>query len=105
VPALSQSFRINVGAAVAGNATAWQVEDMPLARTMGQAVLLPNGKVVVVNGAQTGRAGGGLLGPGQARDPAYAAVLYDPEAPAGERYAPLAASTIKRLYHSTALRE
>lgn len=35
----------------------WQVEKMKTPRIMGDAILTPDGKVVVVNGARTGVAG------------------------------------------------
>jgi hypothetical protein len=37
----------------AGNG--WTVDRMPLPRVMGDAVILPNGKVVVLNGAVVSR--------------------------------------------------
>lgn len=51
---------------------------------------------------QYGRGGGGLAGGGIMRNPVYEAWEYDPYAPQGARYKVLAASTVKRLYHSTA---
>ncbi len=66
-------------------------------------MLLPNGKVVILNGAQRGVPGGRIAGGGMAKDPAYTAVYYDPDAPAGKRMKVLATSTIKRYYHSNAL--
>jgi hypothetical protein len=41
-------------------------------------------------------------GTGKANEPALHAFEYDPEAPEGARYTRLAASTIPRMYHSTA---
>jgi hypothetical protein len=41
-------------------------------------------------------------GTGKANEPALNAFEYDPEAPEGRRYTRLAASTIPRMYHSTA---
>jgi hypothetical protein len=38
-----------------------------------------------------------------ARDPAHDAWLYNPKAPAGQRFRTLAATNINRYYHSTAL--
>ena len=43
----------------AGIAAGWQVETMPEARVMVDAVLLPDNRVLLVNGAQTGVAGYG----------------------------------------------
>lgn len=41
----------------AGIAAGWQVETMPQPRIMVDAILLPDGRVFLVNGAQTGVAG------------------------------------------------
>jgi hypothetical protein len=41
----------------AGIAAGWAVESMPQARVMPNAILLPDGRVLLVNGAQTGVAG------------------------------------------------
>ena len=46
----------------AGIAAGWQVESMPQARVMPDAILLPDGRVLIVNGAQTGMAGYGNVG-------------------------------------------
>ena len=62
-------------------------------RAMPDAVLLPDGTVLVVNGTRFGSTGSG-------RDPVYEAELYDP---ALDRWYPLARMTIERLYHATAL--
>lgn len=43
----------------AGIAAGWKVESMPQARIMGELILLPDGRVLVINGAQTGVAGYG----------------------------------------------
>ena len=47
----------------AGIAAGWKVETMPQARVMPDAILLPDGRVLIVNGAQTGVAGYGNVGP------------------------------------------
>ena len=60
--------------------------------------------MLLVNGARRGNSnGGGPFGGSQARDPVYTAWLYDPRAAPGGRFRRLAASPIKRLYHSVAL--
>ena len=66
-------------------------------------MLLPNGKVLVCNGAQRGVPGGTIDGGSTAKDAAFTALLYDPEAPAGNRITTLASSKIHRYYHSTAM--
>ncbi|KAJ3103645.1 hypothetical protein HDU97_009984 [Phlyctochytrium planicorne] len=94
------------------------IEDMPVPRVMGDLVLLPSkklyftfdstdfvkaGKIVNVNGAKWGTADG-PAGFGKSKDPAFEAVLFDPEA--DESVSPwkvMAGATVPRLYHSTAL--
>ena len=91
-----------------GIAAGWQVEQMPEARTMPDAVILPTGKILIVNGAGTGISGYGnvvnQVGASNADNPVYTPVLYDPVAPLGQRFssAGLPASNIPRLYHSVA---
>ncbi|KAI8929563.1 glyoxal oxidase N-terminus-domain-containing protein [Entophlyctis helioformis] len=79
-------------------AAQWQMEAMPYARVMPDLTLLPDGTVLILNGAQTGWAGFA-----NAEYPVQTAVLYDPYLPVGARMRPLATSTIARLYHSEAL--
>lgn len=93
----------------AGIAAGWAVEQMPEARHMPDAVLLPTGRVLVVNGARTGISGYsnavGQVGQSNADNPVLAPALYDPRAPAGTRFergAGLPASGIPRMYHSVA---
>jgi hypothetical protein len=43
----------------AGIAAGWQVETMPQGRIMGDAILLPDGRVTIVDGALSGVAGYG----------------------------------------------
>ena len=59
-PASAQCIRMVLNAA--GIAAGWQVEFMPQARVMLDAILLPDGRVLIVNGAQTGMAGYGTVG-------------------------------------------
>ena len=81
---------------------------MPHARTMPDAVLLPTGEVLIVNGAGTGISGYGnvvdQVGASNADDPVLTPVLYDPAARAGERFSTggMPTSDIPRLYHSVA---
>jgi hypothetical protein len=76
----------------------WAIEEMPLARVMGDMVLLPTGDVLIVNGAAAGTAGWEL-----GREPVTRPVLYRPDAPLGARFeASLAASVVPRMYHSSA---
>ncbi|KAJ7230312.1 glyoxal oxidase N-terminus-domain-containing protein [Mycena pura] len=105
-PTSAQCIRMVLNAA--GIAAGWKVETMPQGRIMVDMVLLPDGRVMLVNGAKTGVAGygnvGNQIGQSNADNPAFTPVVYDPAAPAGSRFssAGLVASTIPRLYHSTA---
>ncbi|KAK0192267.1 glyoxal oxidase N-terminus-domain-containing protein [Armillaria mellea] len=105
-PASAQCSRLVLNEA--GIATGWQVESMPQARVMPELVLLPDGRVVIVNGAQTGVAGYGnvanRVGQSNADNPAFTPVIYDPSAPASSRFssAGIPATDIARIYHSTA---
>ncbi|KAH9952088.1 copper radical oxidase [Amylocystis lapponica] len=84
-----------------GIASGWQVEQMPQARTMPDAVL-------IVNGAGTGISGYGnvidQVGASNADHPTLTPVLYNPLASPGQRFSSggLPASNIPRLYHSVA---
>lgn len=76
----------------------WVMETMPMGRVMGDMVLLPNGDVLIINGASSGTAGWD-----NARDPVLHPVLYRPRDSLGSRFRLLNPSTIPRLYHSTAV--
>ncbi|CAN4122941.1 unnamed protein product [Withania somnifera] len=76
----------------------WIVETMPLARTMGDMVILPNGNVMIVNGAAAGTAGWGI-----ARNPVFSPVIYRPDNPSGSRFEVQNPNAIPRMYHSTAI--
>ncbi|TYJ49211.1 hypothetical protein E1A91_A01G118100v1 [Gossypium mustelinum] len=76
----------------------WVLETMPLARVMGDMVLLPNGKVLVINGARSGSAGWDL-----GRDPVLNPVLYMPDNEIESRFKILNPTKIPRMYHSTAV--
>ncbi|KAJ3210549.1 hypothetical protein HDU67_005214 [Dinochytrium kinnereticum] len=75
----------------------WEMEEMPTGRTLADLLHLPDGTVLLVNGARKGMAGWDL-----GRDPNYQAHLYVPTAPRGQRWHVLSSNTIPRLYHSTA---
>ncbi|KAK6115777.1 hypothetical protein DH2020_008046 [Rehmannia glutinosa] len=76
----------------------WVMETMPSARVMGDMVLLPNGNVLIINGAGLGTAGWE-----SGRDPVLSPVIYRPDNPIGSRFEVQNPSSIPRLYHSTAL--
>ncbi|CAE6414204.1 unnamed protein product [Rhizoctonia solani] len=105
-PASSQCSRMVL--TEAGIAAGWQVEEMPDPRIMPDAVLLPDGRAVMVNGGRKGIAGYGnvklQVGSSNADDPVFTPVLYDPKAPAGRRFSSegMPSSSIPRLYHSVA---
>ena len=86
----------------------WSVESMPQARVMPDAVMLPDGTVLIVNGAGSGIAGYGnvknQVGQSNAANPVFTPVLYDPLADSGDRFSSdgMPTSTIPRLYHSVA---
>eukprot|EP00198_Chlamydomonas_reinhardtii_P006206 XP_001695542.1 glyoxal or galactose oxidase [Chlamydomonas reinhardtii] len=108
-PAVSTSLRLELrecdSAASGYCAVPWEVEEMGVPRVMGDSVLLPNGKVLLLNGAQWGRAAyssSGQKAGGQASHPANQPLIYEPWRPAGERYFHVAFNPIPRMYHSTA---
>lgn len=74
----------------------WKIQTMPSARIMGDAVVLPTGDVLLVNGAQTGSAGWD-----DAREPNFAPVLYHFNGPSNSKFSTLNPSTIPRMYHSS----
>ncbi|KAL6213563.1 hypothetical protein ACLB2K_013010 [Fragaria x ananassa] len=77
---------------------AWVMEDMPLARIMGDMTLLPNGDVLIINGAGQGAAGWDI-----GRQPVLTPVVYKPENVVGSRFVQQNPSAIARMYHSTAV--
>ncbi|XP_050363037.1 aldehyde oxidase GLOX-like [Argentina anserina] len=76
----------------------WLMEDMPLARIMGDMTLLPNGDVLIINGAGQGAAGWDI-----GRHPVRSPVVYKPDNAVGSRFEQQNPSTIARMYHSTAV--
>jgi hypothetical protein len=100
----------------------WVEEPMPIARCMGDMILLPTMDVLIINGASTGQAqihlsqlshylgirilihlpSAGSQGWGNANNPALNPVLYSTYSTPGARFTTLAPTTIPRMYHSTA---
>ncbi|KAJ7272065.1 copper radical oxidase [Mycena haematopus] len=86
----------------------WKTEQMPEARLMPDAVLLPTGQVLIVNGAGTGISGYGnvlnQVGASNADNPVLRPVLYTPSAPEDSRFSQVGMpeSDIPRMYHSVA---
>ncbi|KAJ7802255.1 hypothetical protein B0H14DRAFT_3092261 [Mycena olivaceomarginata] len=105
-PTSSQCIRMALDEA--GIAKGWEVDQLPEGRIMADLILLPDGRVLVIDGAMTGVAGYGnvadQIGQSNADNPAFMPVIYDPAAPLGSRFSRdgLIASTIPRIYHSTA---
>ncbi|KAH9915157.1 copper radical oxidase, partial [Epithele typhae] len=83
-------------------------DPLPEGRSMGQFIALPDGRLLMLNGAQTGTAGYGTqswtIQESYADHPVLLPVMYDPSAPAGKRWSRdgLSASTVPRMYHSSA---
>ena len=105
-PASAQCSRIAL--TEEGIARGWEVEYMPQARVMPDAVLLPTGQVVIVNGAESGIAGYGnvqsQVGCSNADRPTLTPLLYDPRVLVGHRFSSegMPTSEIPRMYHSVA---
>ncbi|KAL4584220.1 hypothetical protein LXL04_008812 [Taraxacum kok-saghyz] len=76
----------------------WVMETMPMARVMGDMLLLPNGHVLIINGASAGVAGWEL-----GRNPILSPVTYTPDNQIGSRFEVQNPSTKPRVYHSTAV--
>ncbi|KAL7207534.1 hypothetical protein ACSBR1_029471 [Camellia fascicularis] len=76
----------------------WVMETMPLARVMGDMVLLPNGDVLIINGGSAGSAGWEY-----GKNPVLNPVVYRPNMAIGSRFEVQNPSTIPRMYHSSAI--
>ncbi|GMH10464.1 hypothetical protein Nepgr_012305 [Nepenthes gracilis] len=76
----------------------WVMESMPLTRVMGDMLLLPNGDVMIINGADMGTAGWE-----SARSPVTRPVIYRPINVNNERFAVMSPSSRPRMYHSAAI--
>ncbi|KAJ4718876.1 glyoxal oxidase-related protein [Melia azedarach] len=76
----------------------WKIEQMPSPRVMGDIMILPTGDLLMLNGAKTGTSTWN-----DREDPNFVPVLYRPNADEHERFKELAATTIPRMYHSSAV--
>lgn len=76
----------------------WTIERMPSKRVLSAFAGLPDGTLLIANGAKAGVAGFGL-----ASQPNLNAVLYDPRKPVGQRMSVMANTTVARLYHNEAI--
>ena len=90
--------------------TTWNDDDsLPEGRTLGSMILLPDEKVLLLNGANTGVAGYGnvswAIGHSYADSPIKSPLIYDPNASKGSKWSRvgLQDSTVARMYHSGAL--
>ncbi|KAJ7256075.1 glyoxal oxidase precursor, partial [Mycena rebaudengoi] len=96
-PASDQCSRITL--THEGIRRGWVVEKMPKGRMMPEMLLLPNGQVILVNGAHTGYTAIGSVGDpvwfngSNADDPAFTPLLYTGGLPT---------THIARMYHSSA---
>ncbi|KAF5364821.1 hypothetical protein D9758_009313 [Tetrapyrgos nigripes] len=104
-PASDQCSRITL--TPEGIKKGWQVERMPEGRMMPEIILMPNGQVLIINGAGTGYAAmDGVrdpIGNSNADNAVMTPVLYDPSAPRGRRFNRdgLPTTDIARVYHSS----
>ncbi|XP_058779796.1 aldehyde oxidase GLOX1-like [Vicia villosa] len=76
----------------------WIMETMPLGRVMSDMILLPNGNVLLINGAASGAAGWNI-----GRDPILHPFLYKPNNVINSRFQLQNPSGIPRMYHSSAI--
>ncbi|CAJ1973238.1 unnamed protein product [Sphenostylis stenocarpa] len=76
----------------------WVMETMPGARVMSDMILLPNGDILIINGASVGTAGWEL-----GRDPVLNPFLYKPNNRVGSRFELQNPSNIPRMYHASAV--
>ncbi|CAH7687128.1 glyoxal oxidase N-terminus-domain-containing protein [Phakopsora pachyrhizi] len=90
---------------VSGN---WEDEDSLFeGRSMGQFVIMPDGRLWMGNGIAKGTAGYGntswAIGQSFGNNPILAPAYFDPQAPKGSRWSrPMSNATVPRLYHSVA---
>lgn len=116
-PASSDCQRLTPEPQDGSSPTYEQDDNILQGRTMGQFVTLPDGTMLLVNGARNGTAGYSnqtLYVPSLDQMPFYQSLasgpvgtpaIYNPKAPKGSRWsdAGLSSSSIARLYHSSAI--
>lgn len=108
-PATSQCSRIML--TPEGIARGWEVEHMLEPRTLNELLHIPNGQILISNGASKGFSGfrsdpltiPDPIGNSNADDAALIPSIYTPGAPLGQRIsnAGMPNATIARMYHST----
>ncbi|KDR73335.1 hypothetical protein GALMADRAFT_142447 [Galerina marginata CBS 339.88] len=106
-PASDQCSRLTL--TPAGIKKGWQVEHLLEGRIMPEMILLPNGQVLITNGAGTGypainSVANAINAASNADHPVFTPSLYTPDAPLGKRISNdgLPTTNIPRLYHSSA---
>lgn len=105
IAATSQCSRLKV--TPEGIAEGWQIEHMLEGRTMHEILHIPNGQVLIANGAGSGFAGYNSvqdnIGNSNADHAVTTPSLYTPDAPLGQRFSNigLPASDVARVYHSS----
>ncbi|KAI9060002.1 copper radical oxidase [Trametes sanguinea] len=104
-PATTQCSRIRLDEA--GIAKGWEVEHMLEPRTMPELVHIPNGQVLIANGARSGFAAikqvQDPIGNSNSDHAVLVPSVYTPDAPLGRRIsnAGMPSSGIARVYHSS----
>ena len=77
----------------------WIIEDMPMARVMGDMLILPNGDVIIINGA-----GSGTAGWENGRQPVLTPVIFrSSKTESDKRFSVMSPASRPRLYHSSAI--
>lgn len=76
----------------------WVMEEMPGPRVMGDMIIIPQGDILIINGATQGTAGWN-----NARDPETHPFIYRPHAHPEQRFSTMPSSSRPRLYHSSAI--
>ncbi|CAN1167998.1 Aldehyde oxidase GLOX [Linum perenne] len=94
LPAIASCGRLRVS----DRNPSWTMETMPIARVMGDMLLLPTGDVIIINGA-----GRGTAGWENGRDPVTTPVIYRSSAPHAWRFSVMAPTPTVRMYHSSAI--
>nr|GMD01851.1 aldehyde oxidase GLOX1-like [Ipomoea batatas] len=91
-PALKDCGRIVVNE----EGAEWEIDEMLSGRVMGDLLILPNGDLLLINGAKAGTSAWDA-----AEDPNFTPVLYKPDKPKGQRFTNLKPTQIARMYHSS----
>ncbi|KAF9019743.1 copper radical oxidase [Hymenopellis radicata] len=106
-PRITSQSAVGWSCRLKGIARGWEVEHMLEPRMMPEMILLPNGQVLITNGAATGFAAldsvGDAINESDADNPVFTPSLYTPSQPVGQRISNqgLPTTDIPRLYHSS----